>query len=133
VQGELFQDIESLEEIGGDTQVCKICSKEKHISFFHKASTNKNNLDTRCKACFKKDSKYRVELRKRYEHLKTNFCECCGNTSNKSLVVDHCHDTLRFRGWICQSCNHGIGNLGDDIKGVEKALEYLRKHNEQQS
>ena len=38
-----------------------------------------------------------------------------------------------FRGWLCRSCNVGIGQLGDQIDGVEKALTYLRKHNERQS
>ena len=111
----------------------KFAIKKNMLVCFIKPSANKNNLDTRCKACFKKDSKYRVELRKRYEHLRTDNCECCGNSSNKSLVVDHCHNTLRFRGWICQTCNHGIGNLGDNLEGIEKALTYLRKHNERQS
>jgi hypothetical protein len=39
--------------------------------------------------------------------------------------VDHCHKTQEFRGWICKSCNHGIGKLGDDIENVLDALNYL--------
>ena len=54
-------------------------------------------------------------------------CDCCGEIPEKSLVLDHCHKTLKFRGWICEPCNHGIGKLGDNIEGVEKALAYLSR------
>jgi hypothetical protein len=55
-------------------------------------------------------------------------CECCGRRQNdKNLALDHNHDTGAFRGWLCSSCNIGIGCLGDTIDGVERALAYLRK------
>lgn len=50
-------------------------------------------------------------------------CECCGRV--RPLVVDHSHGTGQFRGWICHSCNTGIGKLGDDIEGVMRAVAYL--------
>ena len=70
-----------------------------------------------------------AELKKVYGHTKPKECECCGQSSEKSLVVDHCHNTLRFRGWLCEQCNHGIGKLGDNLEGVKKAVEYLEKSN----
>ena len=54
------------------------------------------------------------------------ICECCGREGQMRL--DHDHITNTFRGWICDSCNVGIARLGDDIKGVENALAYLRKN-----
>ena len=50
-------------------------------------------------------------------------CACCGRIAK--LVLDHDHLTLEFRGFICRECNVGIGYLGDDINGVERALKYL--------
>lgn len=41
-------------------------------------------------------------------------------------VVDHCHDTGVIRGVICSTCNRGIGLLNDDLKLLEKAMEYLK-------
>ena len=119
---------ESEQVLNGDTQVCKICSKEKHVSLFPKHIQFKTKLDNRCKACIKKQSKLRNDLKKRWEHLKTNVCDCCGQEHHKTLVLDHDHNTLRFRGWICEDCNLGLGKLGDNIEGVEKALEYLKRH-----
>lgn len=56
-------------------------------------------------------------------------CACCGrdqNTCGRKLFVDHCHETGRIRGIICNRCNYGIGALGDNIEGVQRALEYLK-------
>ena len=62
---------------------------------------------------------------------KPTHCECCGRlptncgAGKNVLVEDHCHETGKFRGWLCNRCNTGIGQLGDTHEGVLKALEYL--------
>lgn len=43
-------------------------------------------------------------------------------------VVDHNHKTGRVRGILCYPCNSALGFLGDSIKKVKVALEYLKKH-----
>lgn len=52
-------------------------------------------------------------------------CQVC--LQKKRLVVDHCHTTGIVRGLLCHSCNVGIGLLGDNEGGLEKALSYLKK------
>ena len=128
MQLDLFYMEDTYEDLTGKTQVCKVCGKEKDISLFNKHVQFKTKIDNRCRACVKKQAKLRKELYSKYGSLKGDTCDCCGEEHNKSLVLDHDHKTLRFRGFICEPCNHGLGKLGDDIKGVEKALEYLRKH-----
>lgn len=55
-------------------------------------------------------------------------CECCGEPKGvRALCLDHNHITNEFRGWLCISCNAGIGSLGDDVEGVLKAVSYLTK------
>lgn len=44
----------------------------------------------------------------------------------KDMHIDHCHDTGKIRGILCKVCNVGLGMLGDDIKGIEKALKYVK-------
>ena len=55
------------------------------------------------------------------------LCECCGKAEStyKRLVLDHDHKTGKFRGWLCTSCNLGIGRLVDDLYSVRRALTYL--------
>jgi Recombination endonuclease VII len=51
-------------------------------------------------------------------------CECCGKPG-KRLCLDHDHVTLKFRGWLCDACNMGIGRLGDSRDSVLAALRYF--------
>lgn len=54
------------------------------------------------------------------------LCELCFQPStHKSLHLDHCHKTNKFRGWLCAKCNMGIGHLGDDLDGLRAAVKYL--------
>lgn len=60
---------------------------------------------------------------------KPEFCECCGGPpGKKSMALDHDHVTGKFRGWICHSCNLGIGRPGDTIGGLMRAVTYLEKN-----
>lgn len=63
-------------------------------------------------------------------------CAVCGKTENeihpqskkvRNLNVDHCHQTGRVRGLLCNSCNRGIGLLNDDPAVLRQALAYLEK------
>ena len=60
-------------------------------------------------------------------------CQSCGRTPRharfgETLCLDHDHRTGKFRGWICDQCNRGIGLLGDLPGGVMGAHEYLMRH-----
>lgn len=55
-------------------------------------------------------------------------CECCGKPPGaKALHLDHDHATGKFRGWLCDLCNRGVGMLGDNLDGVLKMVEYLKR------
>ena len=56
----------------------------------------------------------------------SGVCGICGKPPNgKALGVDHCHESGRVRGLLCNDCNIGIGKLGDTAEGVQRALRYL--------
>jgi hypothetical protein len=55
-------------------------------------------------------------------------CENCGRVqTERALALDHCHETKRFRGWLCVKCNVGIGKLGDTLEAIERTADYLRR------
>jgi hypothetical protein len=54
-------------------------------------------------------------------------CGICQRDDVWRLVVDHCHDTGKVRGLLCDRCNQAIGSLGDRLESVERAVEYLRR------
>jgi hypothetical protein len=39
--------------------------------------------------------------------------------------IDHDHDTGAVRGLLCHSCNTAIGALGDNLAGLQRAVDYL--------
>jgi hypothetical protein len=56
-------------------------------------------------------------------------CQICGDCTS-GLAYDHCHEMgdgnpESFRGVLCRLCNVGIGHLGDNLKGVKGAYDYL--------
>lgn len=114
-------------DVNIDRQACKVCSVEKPASAFNYHRQFKTRLDNRCKECVRNQNRLRAVFKKRYAHLKTSTCDCCGKVPEKGLVIDHCHSSLEFRGWICEPCNHGLGKFGDTLEGVQYAVEYLKK------
>jgi hypothetical protein len=62
-------------------------------------------------------------------------CEACGVLADESkkygkLVFDHCHESGKFRGWICHNCNLILGKSGDNSMLLEQLATYLRKSKE---
>ncbi len=57
----------------------------------------------------------------------SDYPGCNGKGKRNSFCVDHDHETNKVRGLLCRNCNTGIGLLGDNIKGLEKAIKYLEK------
>lgn len=46
----------------------------------------------------------------------------------KAFVLDHCHETGRFRGYLCDRCNVGLGKFRDSPDLLGKAMLYLLRH-----
>ena len=76
-------------------------------------------------------SRYGITMTQYNEMLikQGSSCGVCGEGSGESGVmfaVDHDHDSGKVRGLLCNDCNMGIGKLGDNLEGVEKAYRYLK-------
>jgi len=56
------------------------------------------------------------------------LCAICGkhqSESHKGLHTDHCHETKKVRGLLCNSCNLAIGMLKHNVTILTKAIKYL--------
>ncbi len=76
--------------------------------------------------------KYGLSLEE-YESLlreQRGGCAICGAIPaelGRSLAVDHCHETGKVRGLLCDKCNTALGLFSHCIESLNFALEYLRR------
>jgi hypothetical protein len=42
------------------------------------------------------------------------------------VVLNHDHATGKIYGWICDSCNTGLGRFKDDVEVLNQAINYLK-------
>ena len=136
MQLELVEKPKKVEAPGSSTKRCSMCKEHLSTSSFsvlHTSSSGTQYYQGYCKPCMSKRNSSIRRIKKSAPPV-TDNCECCGvsfaSVSSKNMHMDHCEVTQTFRGWLCAPCNLGIGNLGDTLEGVEKAVAYLRKHNE---
>ena len=55
---------------------------------------------------------------------KPSVCDICGRKS-KRIILDHCHGSGNFRGWLCDKCNFSLGLANDDPIILKKMAKYL--------
>ena len=58
-------------------------------------------------------------------------CDVCGSTSpgglSKKFHMDHDHQTLEIRGFLCTNCNPGLGFFRDDPALLRAAALYIER------
>jgi cytochrome c2 len=113
-----------------DIQECKSCHKILPSAAFTTHAPRADGawyLKKICRECHTVLWKEQRDVRK-IAPPKSDHCDCCG--AKVVLQGDHIHGTLIFRGWVCRSCNTGIGALGDNLEGVLQAAIYLEPNTE---
>ena len=107
----------------------EICKKEKI-----KRKTNKDFYKTKDKKA-KLKSLYGISL-SQHKEMWINQNGCCALCETPvdydKIAVDHNHVSGDVRDLLCYSCNTALGLFHSDEKGIElleKAVEYIRKHN----
>lgn len=58
--------------------------------------------------------------------MRAGLCEICDRPQAK-LYLDHDHETGIVRGWLCLTCNTGLGKFQDSVSELQKAIDYLKK------
>ncbi len=121
-------------------KVCNVCHRLCSTTEFPKNQNGKNNRIIRrptCNHCREPMDGMRLSLtEKRFwekskPYLERFECPIClkvtipGLTSK--VVLDHNHANGKARGWICDSCNTGVGRFKDDINLLKTAIKYLQK------
>lgn len=122
-------------------KICNVCHKLKDTSGFAKNQNAKNNRSVRRPSC--KDCRIKIEgagvsradklkwLEKKPEN-ESFECPICNKRTiagvTSKIVLEHDHQTGKARGWICDSCNTGLGRFKDDVELLKSAIKFLKKN-----
>ena len=135
-----------------DVKYCYGCEDAYPLSAFNKNKRTKDGYQTQCRECIKEHrqrwakenpkkrrarklrSKYGLttECYDKMMEAQNGRCAICGTTETRNAAykffpVDHCHETGKVRGLLCDFCNVGLGRFEDDIERLQKAIEYLKE------
>lgn len=97
---------------------------------WHGTPNGYQNKRCRCEDCKSAMREYSRARKKAVLQGVPSACDLCSR-SDRRLVWDHDHDTMKSRGWICHQCNTGLGLLGDTEFAVLRALDYLEEFYEE--
>ena len=124
-----------------DNKICNVCHRILPATHFDKNQNGKDNRPVRrpsCKDCRKViDGENMSSADKRKwalskPHLSEFTCPICKKTTipglTSKVVLNHDHTTGKVYGWICDSCNTGLGRFKDDIDVLKEAIKYLESH-----
>ena len=109
----------------GGVLECKECKKLLSLSAFSTSGIRSDGayfLKKLCRECHVIVQREHRDARKKAPP-KPKRCNCCH--LKKKLVVDHRHGTTEVRGWLCNDCNVGMGQMRDNLEGVLQAAIYL--------
>lgn len=119
-------------------KICNICHKLTSTKNFAKNQNGINNRTVRrpsCADCRKHleginmSPKTKDEWRKKKPHYVPFICPICLKRTiagvTCKVVLDHNHHNGEARGWVCDSCNTGIGRFKDDVELMKRAIKFI--------
>ncbi len=137
------------------TKTCLLCEQDKDESDFYRFFdrwAQKHYLSARCKPCHQeyKRTSPTTHRNRKAEKLQLRYgltyeqweamrqaedyrCMICGISEEelgKKLDVDHCHDSGKVRGLLCNPCNTMLGHARDKVEILEAAVAYLKENSE---
>lgn len=114
-------------------RICNKCMQHKPLTDFANDKGRRDEFKRHpvCKSCMRLHTQT-VQRIKKTAPPKPSVCECCGRNPDtdrtiRGWAMDHNHSTHEFRGWICQTCNIGLGHFKDSVNGLLNAIIYLKK------
>src|ERR1035437_4788142 len=103
---------------------------------------NKNCQNTPQRKAYQNTPQYKIATRK--HNLKRSFGmtqqeytllynqqegKCLGCDKHFPILsIDHCHQTNKIRGLLCQRCNLVIGNADDKVSTLRNLIEYIEHY-----
>jgi Recombination endonuclease VII len=112
-----------------DLKRCTKCGTKKDASMFYRDQRRICGLRARCKVCTNKAHEEYVHRSYGIDFEavppKPSVCDLCKRGGK--MCLDHDHETGKFRGWLCDGCNRGLGLLQDSPILLRQAADYIER------
>tara|TARA_R110000851_G_scaffold93230_3_gene203154 strand:+ start:6360 stop:6785 length:426 start_codon:yes stop_codon:yes gene_type:complete len=116
---------------------CNNCGQLQPVEQFKQMPSGE--IKRKCRTCARNQSQLVNHLKKVNAYPDAEYkCPICDRkllelaskkqTRLQTWVLDHCHKTETFRGWLCFNCNSGLGQFKDNLHRLKKAVKYLESH-----
>ena len=126
------------------SKCCYRCGEDKPYDDFPNSKSTVDGKYRICKPCCRdaqREMRLKDPTRVKRANLKKNYnmtleewdamlasqegrCGICQKEMSPPCV-DHCHDTGRTRGMLCQNCNRAIGLMGDNAENLQRAKDWV--------
>lgn len=111
--------------------VCKECGVKEKLLKYHTEGGKEKQKERSFRALMR--SYGITEEIYEQERIKQNYkCCLCGadekDQHHGRLYVDHCHETGKYRGLLCNLCNVALGSFKDNVEVIKKSIEYLNEN-----
>lgn len=126
---------------GFSKKICNVCHKLKKTTEFAKNQNAKNNRSVRrpsCRACrvgmdgTSVSRADRIKWAKKKPVYEPFICPICKKRTiagvSSKVVLEHNHLNGKVGGWICDSCNTGLGRFKDDPELLKSAIKFLKEN-----
>ena len=99
-------------------------AKEKHkLTEYYKFNKEKFRAYS-LKALYGVSAEKYKEMQAQQGHM-CQICKTHESNLKRKLFADHCHETGKVRGLLCQYCNTMLGNAKDNVLVLQSAINYL--------
>jgi hypothetical protein len=75
---------------------------------------------------YKRRNRYGMTVEQAFSMPEDSRCQSCNEIAK--LHADHDHVTGKFRGWLCQCCNLGLGAFKDSVEKMRLAIAYRERY-----
>jgi hypothetical protein len=121
----------AIDDAKGLTEFDKM-RRELKETMLHLSDQEKQKLEDAINIGLKRN--FNITLEKYNEILISQNYKCCicnnyeTSYRNEVLSVDHCHNTGKIRGLLCNTCNRALGLFKDNVELLTNAIKYLNNN-----